>query len=238
MRTAVIYSGHARTFEHVFDNHFFHVLRKLPNPEFFVSVVNDDDAIHMGRIRERFPTGSFHMETVDQPQIPEPPRDPHLLAGYENSSPIQAILRQFWHLNRAWEFLQITAPDCRSSPFDLVVRIRPDLAFHRFDLERFPHAQECFSPWWSRWGGMNDRFALMGWDAAFRYFTTFERIAAIQKLLGCPLHPETLLLTSLQAGGIRNYSTLAAEFRTIRKDGSFVLMDPSLSDITTYARNK
>ena len=129
MRTAVIYSGQARTFAQTFPNQYWHLLRRLPSPTFFVSVANDAQAVSMNLLRDRF--DHVHLEVVDQPQIPEPPPDPKWLAMYPPSSSPQAILRQLWSLNRAWHFFQENADE---EVFDLVVRIRPDLAFARFEM--------------------------------------------------------------------------------------------------------
>ncbi len=230
MKTAVIYSGQARSFGRLFENHYFHLLRKLPDPEFFVSVVDDEDAPSMARIRERFDTPLSHFEAVTQPNIEEPPPDPKWLPGYPPSVPPQAILRQLWHLNRAWEFANLTGD------FDWVIRIRPDIAFHRFVGFGPISSNQAVTPWWSRWGGINDRLAVLGQRAAEAYFTTFQRRQILWDF-GCPLHPETMLATSLEEEGVRISHTLAAEFCTVRKDGTFLPMDPTVVDIVDYARS-
>jgi hypothetical protein len=127
----------------------------------------------------------------------------------------------------------------------LVVRLRPDLLFMRFEIPseidwlnngvRVVAPDFCFTPWWSRWGGVNDRIALLGPLAAREYFTTFTKIERLMKA-GCPLHPETIVDRSLRDGGIIPSHTLATEFVAARLDGSFTPFDPSTIDIVEYAR--
>lgn len=229
MRTAVIYSGQARSFAQVFPNQYWHVLRKLENPEFFVSVAKDDNADAMIRLYERFDPAVVHIEHVEQPQIPEPPDEPAHLSGYARSVSKQAILRQLWALNRGWGFYQEKKNG--GAEYDVVVRIRPDLRFMRFEMPLSPFV---YTPWWSRWGGVNDRLAVMNEDAAEQYFTTFTRL---DKMLadGAPLHPETLIAESLKSFFVR---PLVAEFHSLRLDGTMTPFDPTVIDIADYARSK
>ena len=229
MRTAVIYSGQARSFAQVFPNQYWHVLRKLENPEFFVSVAKDDNADAMIRLYERFDPAVVHIEHVEQPQIPEPPDDPAHLSGYPRSASKQAILRQLWALNRAWEFYQEKKNEAET--YDAVVRIRSDLRFMRFEMPSYNCS--VYTPWWSRWGGVNDRLAVMSEQAAEKYFTTFTRLGEMLTD-GAPLHPETLIAESL-----RDYYVLplVAEFNSLRMDGTMTPFDPTVIDIADYARN-
>lgn len=232
-RTAVIYSGEARTFATTFANQYWHVLRHLPNPEFFVSVQDDAQAADMTRLWERFPAEDVHIEYVEQPTLPEPEPDPKWLNLYPPSAKPQAILRQLWALNRAWEFYGAVT----QIEHELVVRIRPDIAFARFELPRHSdtHPFSCYTPWWARWGGVNDRMAYLGKEAAKDYFTTFTKIERL-RALGCPLHPEQLIAASLRNGGIEPRHTLAADFITLRLDGTIVPMSVTEIEIAEYAR--
>ena len=229
MRTAVIYSGQARSFAQVFPNQYWHVLRKLENPEFFVSVAKDDNAEAMIRLYERFDPAVVHIEHVEQPQIPEPTDEPAHLSGYPRSASKQAILRQLWALNRGWEFFQEKKNE--EADYDVIVRIRSDLRFMRFEMPSKYHT--VYTPWWSRWGGVNDRLAVMNEDAAELYFTTFTRLDEMLAN-GAPLHPETLIAESLQSFFVR---PLVAEFNSLRMDGTMTPFDPTVIDIADYARS-
>lgn len=241
MKTAVIYSGQARSFAQVFENHYWHVLRKLPHPEFFVSVAEDEEASSMHRLAERFSEDQIHCEFVQQPELPEPKPDPKWLPGYKPSATPQAILKQLWANHRAWQFFY---EQRLAETYTLIVRIRPDIGFHDFQSP-FARGNDSnilsehvsLSPWWARWGGVNDRFALLGSIAAEAYFNTWNLLPTLQSQ-GAPLHPETLVRAALEYRGIRVSSTLGAEFCTVRKNGSFVPMDPQINDIVDYARTK
>ncbi len=234
MKTAVLISGQARTFAQVWENQYFNVYRKLENPEFFVSVEDDKQAYTMGLLRERFPKDRVHIELVKQPQIPEPPATKPHQYGYGTAAKPQDILRQLWALDRVFDFF---TEKC-SGDYGTVVRIRPDLRFLRFDLSLNsckPSSHQCFTPWWSRWGGINDRVAVMGLEAALAYFSTFQ---ALNKLLalGAPLHPETLIYTNLTEEGVPVSHTLATEFIAVRLDGTTTQVDPTPIDIAEYGR--
>lgn len=242
MSTAVLISGHARTFAHCYATQRHHVYSRLDDPHFFVSVVDDAQAPEMHLLEAHYPGRVFIEKIAEQPTIniagkPAPTdvgeSQRHRLAvfaPYAVSASLQAILRQLWGLNRTWEFFQeIEAkragsanPEC--SKFDMVVRMRPDLSFQELGWAALePLADQAFLPWWSRCGGINDRFGVMGVEAARQYFTTFTRW---EKLVddGCPLHPESLIATSLGAGGIDVSNTLQATFESLRIDGKRVPM--------------
>jgi hypothetical protein len=111
-----------------------------------------------------------------------------------------------------------------------VVRIRPDTAFLRlevpeleasgvdmveFVITRAIPQDLCLTPRWAKWGGQQDRFAILGKKAAKAYFTTWQKLPKLREM-GCPCHPEQLLDTSLRLDGITPSATLKAEFLTVR----------------------
>lgn len=131
----------------------------------------------------------------------------------------------------------------RLAQFDTIIRLRADLWFHSFDLPHFkgpefrhdetleeafrrvnhpdktPCAGECFTPPWGEFGGINDRFAVMGPAAARYYFTVFDRIPELLAS-GCPFHPESLVAASLGLGNVSLHRTLKTFFSTERLDGN------------------
>lgn len=231
MKVAILLSGHMRTFDRCLPTLHWHVFRHFPGASFFVSTVKDEDAGKAELLRERYRGQPVKIEAVDQPEIPVPVDPP---AGWEPGLAMyghepyavsvgpQAVLRQLWHLRRVWEMV----PDPGS--FDLFIRARPDLWFHSFALpEQFERLRSspqslwwwAFVPWWGRFGGVNDRFALLGTGAARRYFGTF---AVMPRLLaaGCPFHPESLIAAALADCDAAVRPTLRAEFSTLRADGT------------------
>lgn len=139
----------------------------------------------------------------------------------------------------------ISATSCKKGldQFDTIIRLRADLWFHSFDLPHFkgpefrheetleeafrrvnhpdktPCAGECFTPPWGEFGGINDRFAIMGPAAARYYFTVFDRIPELLAS-GCPFHPESLVAASLELGNVSLHRTLKTFFSTERLDGN------------------
>lgn len=239
MRTALIYSGQARSISQVWENHRWY-LRKLPNPDVFVSVAEDLQAQDMLSLKRAFPTARFEMETVIQPEITEPEEETPFRSGYPRSTSKRGVLKQLWALNRAWEFF---LSKVQPLEYDIVVRMRPDVAFVRCDLPKdfSPHLKMCLTPWWDRWSGVNDRFAIMGPLAAHAYFRTWLRKDELWAA-GCPLHPEQMVRESLERFGITPDDTLAAEFLTVRcptpehPNGGYLPCAPSVIDIADYAR--
>ncbi len=84
-----------------------------------------------------------------------------------------------------------------------------------FDEDR----NTVFAPWWGKFGGINDRLAVMGREAAEVYFNLYGGIEGLLKR-GCPFHPETLLGAWLSQNGVVVTNTLMATFSTDRMDGS------------------
>jgi hypothetical protein len=55
-------------------------------------------------------------------------------------------------------------------------------------------------PWWGKFGGVNDRLAIMG--SKPRSITSTPGQVIDQLLAaGCPFHPETLVMESMRLGG-------------------------------------
>lgn len=233
MKTAVIYSGHARTFGEVRENHVWNVLRKLERPIIFASVVRDEQADEMLWLRQQ--GFEVHFETVEQPEIPEPPAGARWHPGWGPSSSYQAILRQLWALERAWEFFNQSAI---REEYGIIVRMRPDVGFQYFNdpwLRRPMEPGVALVPWWESWGGINDRFALLGSKAAEAYFTTFSRREALWRQQ-CPVHPETMMAASLEAQGIKVYQDVATEFSRVREDAKCIRAKITPTDYAEYVK--
>lgn len=235
MKTAVLISGHARTFQHTFANQYWQVLRHFEDPHFFVSIVNDDDAATMELLKSRFFAGKVSIERVTQPDLPEPAGSPQFHAPAPIKGTVQGILRQLWHLRRVYEFAGL------GEDFSCIVRLRPDLWFHRFTMPRFDLLNlQCITPWWGSYGGINDRFAIMGDEAAGAYFNTYRDLDTLIGR-GCPLHPESLLAAQLETNSVYITRSLNTEFSTLRRqeDGRCAFEWPHIEtyDVVSYLRS-
>lgn len=226
-RTAIILSGQTRTFARCLPSLAWLVFPQFENPHFFASVAQDEDAKDIELLRQRYPNAPVSIEVVPQPTLEEPPlhlaaHAPFLITPTRTPGvgPLQGIMRQLWHNSRAYKFaMENGAAEC-----DVFVRCRPDLMFHRFEDCPRAWSHEAFTPYWGRYGpGCNDRFAVMGQDAAKAYFETYDNLPAMLAD-GIPFHPETLVGMAVERAGCSLSFTLAAEFAMIRKNGEWVHM--------------
>lgn len=219
MKTAVLISGQMRTFASCVANLNWTVFRRLEDPHFFVSCADDAQAAD-AYLLEGY-AKNVHIERVAQPTLPEPPFSLCRHAPYTPTpnSPkvIQPILRQLWAYKRAWEFMR----EKSDGGFDVFVRCRADLFFHRFEMPEKHRLlpQDFVGPWKSTCGGVNDRFSLMGSEAAKAYFNASDVLPELLKA-GCPLHPESIQQAALERAGCAISNTLLAEFTGLRLPGA------------------
>lgn len=233
MKTLIIYSGQARTFDQVWRNHRWYLWRRYPGAAVCASVSDDEDAEKMEILNQHFPVCYVEkclqqVTTINRPTTVE--RD--LAAGYNRSATEDAIFRQLWHLKRAWT----CATSVFGIDFDQVIRVRCDTRFLRLEPIYNPASDAAHTPWWSRWGGVNDRFAILGALAAGHYFETYDKLLGLFDA-GAPTHPETLVRASLELGRVKLHDNLSCEFVTVRKNGSIIACDPTLIDQADYARH-
>lgn len=247
MKTAVLYTGHMRTFAQCLPTQYWQVLRHYaPQIDFYVSTIRDEDAESWKLLEKLFPSAKVFVEVVpEQPQLALPAGLPPESAWREGacfswepfaiSVPPQAVIRQLWQLNETWKLYR------RSGEFGhtTFLRMRPDTWMQGY-VPPFPRPETSIlescdwfkftaeTPWWGRFGGINDRMALLGETAAEAYFTTFARLPELIAA-GCPLHPESLVCASLTAAGCLPSHKLRAEFSTLRKNGE--CRSPEISPI-------
>jgi hypothetical protein len=214
MSTAVIISGHMRTFRQCLPTLRWHILRHYPDAAFFVSTIKDEQSADAELLREWFPAAQVEIEVLAaQPVLPEP-FEQIRFEPYARSVPLQAVLRQLWQLEQAWALYKRSRRDDAHT----FIRVRPDLYFHSgLDQKITPDADHACVPWWGSFGGINDRFAIMGRVAAINYFHAYGNISGEEK---CPLHPESLVMAALHRGGCKISRKLPILFSTARLDGT------------------
>lgn len=241
MKTCLLYSGQTRSFAQIWENHRWYL--KWAQPDIFASVADDEQAPDMELVKKSFPKSHVLIERVKQEPIAEPEELTRFRSGYPRSTTLQGVLRQLKALERTWEFFTNHA---RYEDYDVVIRARPDIAFVRCDLPRpLSHlgAWTCWCPWWARWGGVNDRFAVLGPQAAKAYFTTFGFREQLWDF-GCPRHPEQMIHASLYAQGVAIDDACAFEFVAVRMpskehpNGGYFPVDASSIDVADYARKR
>lgn len=239
MRTAVIITGHLRSFDKCLPTQAWHVFRHFPDASFFVSTVDDADAGKIECLKKLYPKARIEFEAVkEQPVLPVPEGQwiPNRLFGHEPyaiSVEPQSVARQLWQLERGYALYCKHAVESA----DVFIRIRPDLWFHSFQKGGLPFGHsDCYTPWWGRFGGCNDRFAIMGQVAAIPYFETWNRTPKLLEM-GCPFHPESLIRGSLEWAEVGIYDWLQTEFSTLRTDGKFRPPEINIQDLAHCALN-
>lgn len=231
VKTAIIITGHMRSFDRTMDSLHEHVFSKFPGADFFVSTVKDEDAHKADLLRPRYPEARVEIEIVqEQPdciadlrakgcQLPEvwTHGKPYMREKYRISVHPAAVARQLWQLARGWDLFRATS---KSEDYGTIIRCRPDMLFHSADLARAlnPSELDAWTPGWGRFDGVNDRFAILGRAAASAYFTTYDQIP-MHLATGENLHPETLVEASLYAAGCVIRDTLWPLFSTLRASG-------------------
>jgi hypothetical protein len=247
MKTAVIYTGAMRSFDRCLATHHWHFLRHLDAPDFFVSTYRDGTEGQAELLRAKYPHARIEIEIIDQQpdcvaemraagvDLPTEwkPGQFYTHEPYQITAHPQAVLRQLWQLQQGWELMQRTT---QLSDYRLIVRCRPDLYFHEMQFSGTNALIEpddrSHLPWWGRFGGCNDRFAILGSSAAKRYFHAYAKTPELWRA-GCSLHPESLIAASLAPHRITD--TLRAEFSTMRPDGTMRAPEISTSDIAHLA---
>jgi len=235
MKTAIVISGQMRTFARTIATLKWHVFRKLENPVFYVSCADDANAASAELLRKDYP--EVHIEKVTPPALEEPPLSLADSAPYAITptrtpgiGPLQGILRQHWHMSRAWKFVMETG---LSDEVQTVVRCRADLHFHKFEMIHPVMSTDAHTPWWGNYGGVNDRFAVLGVKAAKAYHETFDVLPQLLEL-GCPFHPESLVAAALEHANCNIERDLCSEFAFRRENGEFEHMVILPSEMARY----
>ncbi len=185
-----------------------------PDIHFFVSCCDDEQAQNASLLSADYE--NVHIERYQDPtDLPEIPKEKGFWAPYANATTHDKLMLQHWGNKKVWDFFASSAV---WPSFDTIIRIRPDLWIHRFQPE-VPQENTVIAPWWGKFGGINDRLAIMGRNAAETYFNLYGGIEMLLKH-GCPFHPETLLAAWLEMCGVAVENTLMATFSTDRMDGS------------------
>lgn len=239
MKTAVLISGQLRTFKKCYPTQRWQIFRNYePDIHFFFSVCNDEQ----GREEIILPAGenlayaNVHVERYDDPvDLPDIPIEKGKHAPYANAAGHHKLMLQHWGNERVWNFFGSKADPW---DFDVIIRIRPDLWIHRFIPPRFDDLPNvAFLPWWGKFGGVNDRLAVMNPNAAQSYFGTYDLIETMLSE-GAPFHPETLVARSLTKGAVDIRNTLMTEFSTMRMDGSQRWAEIVMSDLAELVASR
>ena len=230
--TAVLMSGQFRTFPNCIRTQHWHVYRHFPDVHFVVVAQNDVTAPGCVELLESLygkarVVARLIEDPTDLPMAPE-----HLgnFAPTANAAPHENLVLQHWYQMKVWELFAASGMEP-----EVTIRMRGDNYMSNFDseLELVPDA--VHSPYWGKFGGINDRLAVMSGRAPEAYFNVYGQIDTLLHM-GCPFHPESLLKASLELAGVRSIDTLRSAFTTYRADGKHrypeILMDDIANLVT------
>lgn len=222
MKTAVLLSGQLRTIARTWPTIRWQVLRHYRKDlHVFIVVQHTPEVQFVDTLRAELGADRVHIDARQDPDL-----SAHLTptlaaryhdAPYANAAPAHQLLLQHHYQAEVWKFMtSLVNPD----DFTTFIRLRGDLFFHDFTPP--PRGafefNTCHVPDWAGFGGVNDRCAVMGEEAAAAYFNLWSAIPALLEE-GCPFHPETLLLAQLEREGVRVLRDLRTHFSTLRANG-------------------
>lgn len=248
MKTAVIFTGHTRSFVRCWPTFKWNVGRHFPDAKYFFSTIDDNDWQDALPLIKSI--GMQFEALAGQPEFRSDkiwhPGQPYSHEPYAISVSPQAVLGQLWQLEQGYKlYLKNTE---EKDLADVIIRVRPDSWFHSFEmlrnssdrpelLAKWGGELQCHTPWFGKFGGVNDRFAIMGRQASDSYFFTFSRHEKLMQL-GCPLHPESLIKASLEDGGVEIFDALKVEFSTLRTNGEIRFPEISMTDLVHIAMRR
>ncbi len=241
MKTAVLISGQLRTFKKCYPTQKWQIFRHYePDIHFFVSCCDDDQTVD-SQLLVRDYGENVHIEWSQDPSdLPDIPTEKGAHAPYANAASHYKLMLQHWGNKKVWDFFSSSEA---TESFDVIIRIRTDLWIHRFQPPplmgnaSFNDQNTVVSSWWGKFGGINDRLAIMGSTAAATYFNLYDGIDGLLKK-GCPFHPETLLSEWLKMCGVISETNLMTEFSTERMDGSRRWAEIQMSDVAELIASK
>jgi hypothetical protein len=229
MKAAILVSGQCRTLDICLPSIQAQILRYFPLADLWISVAADSDAGQAGLFAKAGMSVRL-LEAVEQPALDERdyrqrsmPGPYYIGTGPDDPTSVQRILRQAWHLRRVYEWAASSGEN-----YDVYVRLRPDQWFI-VGAAGMPEitADTALVPWWGSFGGVNDRFAILGRRAAEAYcwWPLMDRLLAE----GCRFHPETLTKFALERAGCKIVHTPVL-CSTLKRDelGKIIVREPEI----------
>jgi hypothetical protein len=191
-------------------------------------------------LEAKYGADRVHAKLIDDPKdLPMIPLKAGAHAPYANAAPHPQLMMQHWYQNEVWKLYIESGP--RDSE-ETIIRMRGDNFFHSFEFPGVMATRNqapgiCHSPWFGRFGGINDRFAIMDRGGAEAYFTVYNVIPGLLEQ-GCPFHPESLSLAAMTSRKVRSRDTLKAEFSTMRLNGPMRFMETTATDIAHFGEHR
>lgn len=219
MKTAVIYSGQLREFDRCWPGQWWQVLRHYGEVTAYFVVQKHADADRLlAPVRERL-GGRVRTLFLDDPRldVSDAILRAYGKAPFANAATPLQLLIQHWYQQRAWDFYN---EHKEAADDEIVIRMRSDNLMHEFGPAYPGHAARfggaVLTPFWGRFGGVNDRLAICSRNGAAEYFTVYSQLDDLLAR-GCPFHPESLTAAACDSVDLRR--DLYAIFSTARPQG-------------------
>lgn len=150
-----------------------------------------------------------HVNKTSNPSFPySDRRTPHYDEGYYRG----VLLQHYWN-NEAYESMKRHETEIRAHPYDLVIRVRPDVMYLNPDLSSLDlDALQTFAehvygdrysyvPDSNEFGGVTDAFALVSRGCADAYFKVLHAMETYLTKEQLTFHPETMMKHALVTRG-------------------------------------
>ncbi len=144
-------------------------------------------------------------------------------AWEDNFSSLRNLLRQLHSLNQVTELL-IQA----RQQFDLVIYSRVDLGFEgKVEIPRV-RPGTLYTPWFSKSGGLNDRFAMGDFATMVKYGQRGSTARQYCQETGRPLHAERFLSWYARKHGMHTVDLTSIGFHRVRANGTVPSWDATM----------
>ena len=133
---------------------------------------------------------------------------------HDDFGSLKNLLRQFYSLNAVTELLLRN-----QEAFDVVIYSRVDVRFETPVEIPTIHPRTLFTPWFDKYHGLNDRFAMGDFETMMTYGRRQSIIRQYCEETGKPLGAESYLLWYAKKIGLRTRDLTSLNFSRVRAHG-------------------
>jgi hypothetical protein len=141
---------------------------------------------------------------------------------HDDFGSLKNLLRQFYSLNAVTELLVRN-----QEPFDLVIFSRVDVRYESPVEIPVIHSRTLFTPWFDKYRGLNDRFAMGDFETMVTYGRRQSMIRQYCEETKRPLGAEQYLLWYAKKKGLQMRDLTSMNFSRVRANGTVRAIDSS-----------
>jgi hypothetical protein len=218
MKTAILFSGQLRGFNHSASNIKENIIDMFPSPYVFFYGPPDPNGLD---VRDYFSDATVMIEKddlscvqgINPAGVGGISDKASIINGHEQKKFVEHFALQFYGVLRAFQLAEKYKDD-----FDIFVRIRP--CTYTLDKMSFvpPQPSSLYLPNFDHYcGGMNDKFAYGDYDSMKVYCSFYNDVPYMKNGVG---GAENRMLAYLQNSGLNLYEILQFTFAGLNYDGS------------------